>query len=130
VRHGNEVAARRRRKWQSEFATRQSVDAGNQGLSMSSTEPANDERQQTDEPSAAKSNDAPRKLGGSERVALLMLTLGNKHATKIASMLNEKELREIQTAMASLSTVEPKAVEKLLAEFVSHMASSGAQWDS
>jgi flagellar motor switch protein FliG len=94
---------------------------------MSAASPANDQHQEANGPVEAKKSELPHKLTGSERVALLMLALGNKHATKIASMLKAAELREIQKAMASLRTVDPDALEKLLTEFGSHMAGSGAQ---
>ena len=94
---------------------------------MPSAYSEDDEHQEINKPVDAKKYEASRRLAGSERVALLMLALGNKHATQIASMLKAAELREIQKAMASLQTVEPDALEKLLTEFVSHMSNSGAR---
>src|SRR5262245_490524 len=67
-----------------------------------------------------------RKLTGPERAAVLMLSLGEQHGSKIWNMLDDDELRQLSVVMSTLGTVEAPAVEGLLLEFVSRMSASGA----
>src|ERR1700728_2936272 len=67
-----------------------------------------------------------RQLNGPERVAVLMLALGEQHGAKIWSMLDDDELRQISIVMSTVGTVEAQLVENLLLEFVSRMSASGA----
>src|SRR5689334_9822239 len=69
-------------------------------------------------------NKGRRKLSGPERAAVLMLSLGERYGAKIFSMLEDDELREISTTMASLGTIDSTSVEELLLEFVSLMSGS------
>jgi flagellar motor switch protein FliG len=67
-----------------------------------------------------------RQLSGPERVAILMLALGEQHGAKIWSMLDDDELRQISLVMSTIGTIEAELVENLLLEFVSRMSASGA----
>ena len=67
-----------------------------------------------------------RKLTGPERAAVLMLALGEQHGSKVWSLLDDDELRELSVVMSTLGTIEASAVEGLLLEFVSRMSASGA----
>jgi len=67
-----------------------------------------------------------RKLSGRERAAVLMLALGEQHGSKIWSMLDDDELRELSVAMSSIGPIEADIVENLLLEFVTRMSASGA----
>jgi flagellar motor switch protein FliG len=67
-----------------------------------------------------------RQLTGPERVAVLMLALGEQHGAKIWSMLDDDELRQVSIVMSTIGTVEAELVENLLLEFVSLMSASGA----
>ena len=67
-----------------------------------------------------------RKLTGPERAAVLMLSLGERYGSKIFSLLDDDELREISIVMSSLGTIDAESVEQLLLEFVSRMSASGA----
>src|ERR1051326_6043152 len=67
-----------------------------------------------------------RQLTGPERVAVLMLALGEQHGAKIWSMLDDDELRQISIVMSTIGTIEAELVENLLLEFVSLMSASGA----
>ena len=66
------------------------------------------------------------KLTGPERAAVLMLSLGEQYGSKIFSLLDDDELREISIVMSSLGTIEAESVEQLLLEFVGRMSASGA----
>jgi flagellar motor switch protein FliG len=71
-------------------------------------------------------NKGRRKLKGPEKAAVLMIALGEQYGGKIFSLLDDDELREISTVMASLGMIEAESVEELLLEFVSRMSASGA----
>ena len=68
--------------------------------------------------------DASR-LNGAEKCAVILLALGEEHA-RVWSALDEEEIKEISSAMASLGNVHASVVEELLVEFVSGMAGTGA----
>jgi flagellar motor switch protein FliG len=68
--------------------------------------------------------DATR-LSGPEKAAVILLSLGEEHAT-IWKALDEEEIKEVSQAMASLGTVSASVVEDLLLEFVSGMSGAGA----
>jgi len=67
-----------------------------------------------------------RQLSGAERSAVLLLALGDEHATKLWNMLDDEEIREISQIMSSLGSVSAGVVEKLLVEFVSQMSGGGS----
>jgi flagellar motor switch protein FliG len=67
-----------------------------------------------------------RQLSGAERSAVLLLALGEEHATKLWNMLDDEEIREISQIMSSLGSVSASVVEKLLVEFVSQMSGGGS----
>jgi flagellar motor switch protein FliG len=67
-----------------------------------------------------------RQLTGPERVAVLMLALGEQHGGKVWSMLDDDELRQISVVMSSIGMIEAELVENLLLDFVSRMSASGA----
>ena len=67
-----------------------------------------------------------RKLTGPERAAVLMLALGEQYGSKIFTMLDDDELREISVVMSSLGAIEAESVEALLLEFVGRLSASGA----
>jgi flagellar motor switch protein FliG len=74
----------------------------------------------------AKTPTTKRRLTGPERVAVLMLALGEQHGGKIWGMLDDDELRQISIVMSTIGTIEAELVENLLLEFVSLMSASGA----
>src|SRR3982074_539588 len=67
-----------------------------------------------------------KQLTGPERAAVLMLALGEQHGSKVWSLLDDDELRELSVVISTLGTIEAPAVEGLLLEFVSRMSASGA----
>jgi flagellar motor switch protein FliG len=71
-------------------------------------------------------NSGTRKLTGPERAAVLMLALGEQHGSKVWSLLDDDELRELSVVMSTLGTIEAESVEGLLLEFVGRMSASGA----
>jgi flagellar motor switch protein FliG len=72
----------------------------------------------------SKSITDPTQLTGPEKAAVVLLALGEDHAT-IWQNLDEEEIKEVSQAMASLGTVAANVVESLLVDFVSGMSGAG-----
>lgn len=64
-------------------------------------------------------------LSGAEKAAVILLSLG-EDAQAIWQGLDEEEVKDISSAMASLGAVPSAVVEDLLMEFVSGLSSTGA----
>lgn len=69
---------------------------------------------------------AAAQLSGPKRAAIMMLALGEQYGSKVWSLLDDDEVRELSAVMSSLGTIEANVVEDLLLEFVSRMSASGA----
>lgn len=67
-----------------------------------------------------------RGLSGSEKAAILILSLGEEHASRVFAHMNDEELKELSQVMANLGTVSSNLVEKLFIEFVEQMSSTGS----
>ena len=68
----------------------------------------------------------PRNLKGAQRAAILMLALGEDHCTRLFAMMHEDEIKDISSAMAQLGAVRADTVERLCADFMDSMGSSGS----
>jgi flagellar motor switch protein FliG len=66
-----------------------------------------------------------RGVKGSQKAAILMLALGEDHCARLFSMMHEDEIKEISAAMAQLGAVKADTVERLCADFVETIGSSG-----
>ncbi|MEY4256626.1 MAG: hypothetical protein RLZZ141_1853 [Pseudomonadota bacterium] len=64
-------------------------------------------------------------LSGAEKAAVILLSLG-EDAQAIWEGLDEEEVKDISSAMASLGAVPSSVVEDLLMEFVSGLSTTGA----
>ena len=67
----------------------------------------------------------PARLSGPEKAAVILLALGEDHAT-IWQQLDEEEIKEISQAMAGLGSVSSSVVEQLLVDFISGMSGAGS----
>jgi flagellar motor switch protein FliG len=67
-----------------------------------------------------------RSLSGSEKAAVLILSLGEEHASRLFSQMNDDEIKELSQVMANLGNVSASLVEKLFVEFAEQMSSTGA----
>jgi len=65
-------------------------------------------------------------LSGPEKTAIIMLALGEDHGSKVWSLMDDEEVRDISMAMANLGKIDSEVVEKLFVEFVNQMSSTGA----
>lgn len=67
-----------------------------------------------------------RSLAGSEKAAILILSLGEEYASRVFSHMNDEEIKELSQVMANLGNVSSSLVEKLFLEFVEQMSSTGS----
>src|ERR1043166_1152417 len=67
-----------------------------------------------------------RSLSGAERSAIIMLALGEEHSSKLWTMMDEEEVKEISQVMSNLGTISSALIEKLLVDFVSQMSGTGS----
>jgi flagellar motor switch protein FliG len=67
-----------------------------------------------------------RSVSGSQKAAMLMLSLGEEHAMQIFTLLDEDEIKELSQAMANLGSVDSEMVERLFVEFTERMSATGS----
>ncbi len=67
-----------------------------------------------------------RALTGPQKAAIMMLSLGEEHSSKLFSMMDEEEIREISVIMAGLGMVNSVVVEKLFIEFADAISNIGS----
>ncbi|MDB5492536.1 MAG: Flagellar motor switch protein FliG [Micavibrio sp.] len=66
-----------------------------------------------------------RTLSGSEKAAIFMLALGEEHTSKIFEHMDDEEIMEISTTMATLGKINSNIVERLFVDFAEQMSSTG-----
>lgn len=64
------------------------------------------------------------KLGGAERAAVVLMTLGEDAAATVLRHMGPKEVQALSGAMASLATLSRAQVEQVLGEFVQQLGQS------
>ncbi len=67
-----------------------------------------------------------RALTGPQKAAVMMLSLGEEHSSKLFAMMDEEEIREISVIMAGLGMVNSVIVEKLFIEFADAISNIGS----
>ncbi|HVA15525.1 MAG TPA: flagellar motor switch protein FliG [Stellaceae bacterium] len=67
-----------------------------------------------------------RTLSGAERAAILMLSLGEEHSTRLFTLMDDEEIKEISACMANLGTVSSSIVERLFVDFVDQISATGS----
>ncbi|MBC7135642.1 flagellar motor switch protein FliG [Oceanibaculum nanhaiense] len=67
-----------------------------------------------------------RSLGGPEKAAILLMSLGEEHAAKIFALMEDEEIKEVSQVMANLGTVSSNIVERLFVEFAEQISSTGS----
>ena len=78
-------------------------------------------------PAPAQPNrDLTRYMSGQEKAAIILLVLGERYGAEIWSALDEDEIRTVSRAMSRRGAVSAEAVDAVIAEFLSLMATSGA----
>ena len=77
-------------------------------------------------PQAKDNKDEYRKLNGSQKAAMFLMSIGEEAAVKLFSMMEEDEIRELSSIMSSLGQVNSDMVERLFMEFAEQVSASGA----
>jgi len=67
-----------------------------------------------------------RTLNGAEKAAILMLSLGEEHSSRLFALMDDEEIKEISACMANLGTVSSNIVEKLFVDFADHISATGS----
>ena len=67
-----------------------------------------------------------RSLSGTEKAAVLLLSLGEDHVSRVFEYMDEEEIRELSSTMAQLGTVSSSLVERLFSEFGERISSTGS----
>lgn len=67
-----------------------------------------------------------RGLNGTEKAAILLLSLGEEHVTRVFGHMDDDEIRELSSVMANLGTIDASLVERLFIEFAEKMSSTGS----
>lgn len=75
---------------------------------------------------ASPQKDDYRKLTGPQKIAILMMSVGEENASKLFGMMDDEEIKEISATMATLGEVSSETVERLYVEFAEQMSASGA----
>ncbi len=66
-----------------------------------------------------------RALTGIQKSAILLMSVGEESASKLFSMMEDDEIKELSQAMSSLGSVSAETVERLCMEFTDQMLASG-----
>jgi len=66
-----------------------------------------------------------RALSGPEKAAILLMSLGDEHASKMFALMSDDEIKEISQIMANLGSVSANVVERLFVEFAEQLSSTG-----
>ena len=61
-----------------------------------------------------------------DKAAMIMLSLAEEHTSKLFSMMEDDEIRDLSQRMSTLGTLSNDLVEKLFVEFVQSISSTGA----
>ena len=67
-----------------------------------------------------------KSLRGTDKAAILLLSLGEDHAVKLFGLMEDDEIRELSQSMASLGSVSSTVIERLLVEFTDMVSVTGS----
>ncbi len=67
-----------------------------------------------------------RRMAGTQKAAILMLALGEEHATRFFERLHEDEIRDLSHAMSQLGAVPSETVEAICDEFAGQIGQAGS----
>jgi flagellar motor switch protein FliG len=66
-----------------------------------------------------------RKLTGQQKAAIMLMAMGDDYAARMFGLMEDEEIKEISSTMASLGTIDSDTVERLFIEFADSMNSTG-----
>ncbi|NKB48428.1 MAG: flagellar motor switch protein FliG [Alphaproteobacteria bacterium] len=67
-----------------------------------------------------------RTINGTEKAAIIMLSVGEEGAQELFALMDEDEIREISQTMAKLGTIDSQVIENLFVEFAEQLSSTGS----
>ncbi|CAA6603926.1 MAG: flagellar motor switch protein FliG [Alphaproteobacteria bacterium] len=67
-----------------------------------------------------------RTLTGQQKAAIFMLAIGEQHSSRLFSIMDDEEIKELSQVMANLGSVNATLVERLFIEFADQLASTGS----
>ncbi len=67
-----------------------------------------------------------KSLRGTDKAAILLLSLGEDHAVELFGLMEDEEIRELSQSMASLGSVNSTIIERLLVEFSDMVSVTGS----
>lgn len=67
-----------------------------------------------------------RTLNGTEKAAILLLSLGEEHTAKIFESMDDDEIMEISQTMAGLGKISSSVIERLFVDFSEQMSSTNS----
>lgn len=67
-----------------------------------------------------------RTMSGPEKAALLMMSVGEDNASRLFSLMDDDEIKELSQSMANLGSVNAQMVERLLVEFADQISTTGS----
>lgn len=59
-----------------------------------------------------------KSLKGPQKVAIVLLSMSEENATKVFSMMNEEDIKEVSHAMSNLGSVDQEIVDEVLNQFM------------
>lgn len=65
------------------------------------------------------------RLSGTQKSAIILMTVDEDVAAKIFSLMTEEEIKEISQAMANLGGIDPVVIDDLIKEFTENMSAGG-----
>ena len=66
-----------------------------------------------------------RNLTGMQPAALFMLAIGHEHSSRLFNRMDEQEIRDLSSAMATLGEINASVVERLFVEFADQLSYAG-----
>ena len=66
-----------------------------------------------------------KKLTGTQKAAIVMMSLGEESTSKLFAQMADDEIKEISATMSTLGTVHAEVVERLFNEFTENLSSAG-----
>ena len=73
----------------------------------------------------ARMKDDFKSLSGTQKAAIFMLSIGQKHSATLFERMDGEEIRELSTAMSGLGAMSSNIVERLFVEFADQLSSAG-----
>ncbi len=67
-----------------------------------------------------------KSLSGPKKAAVMMLALGEDRSSRLFSMMDQEEIKELSQAMANLGSVDAKIIERLFLEFANQLSGTGS----